>query len=276
LVAAAKPADFPRENVMMKKVMALGFMLLLPLFLSSMPDSAGPAVPSSDDSGKNDRLAEDSVAIGEQVWTSRNLDATRFRNGDPIPQAESKEEWMEAFKAEKPAWCRFDNLESNGEEYGILYNWYAVTDSRGLAPEGWHVPSDAEFAELFKYLGEMDEAGGLLKEKGCARWKEPNTGGSDAFRFRALPGGARRGSDGAFLHLGELAAFWTATPADDETSRRLRAEAATPHDPNVSYSWSIKLSSMTAAVNRHDCYAGDGYSVRLVRDSQKSNFQSGR
>ena len=74
------------------------------------------------------------VTIGDQVWSTKNLDVATFRNGDSIPQAITKKEWKEARKKQQPAWCYFENDPANGEKYGKLYNWYAVNDSRGLAP----------------------------------------------------------------------------------------------------------------------------------------------
>ena len=96
------------------------------------------------------------VKIGQQVWTTENLNVDKFRNGEIIPEAKSEEEWIEAGDNKKPAWCYYNNDPSNGTKYGKLYNWYAVNDPRGLAPEGWHIPSDKEWDVLTNYLGELD------------------------------------------------------------------------------------------------------------------------
>ena len=93
------------------------------------------------------------VNIGTQVWVTKNLDVDKFRNGDPIPQAKTNEEWKAAGENKQPAWCYYDNDPANGANYGKLYNWYAVNDKRGLAPEGWHVPSKMEWDTLAKFLG---------------------------------------------------------------------------------------------------------------------------
>lgn len=66
------------------------------------------------------------VKVGDQIWMGRNLDVSTFRNGDPIPYAETDEEWEEAGENGEPAWCYYDNDPENGEKYGKLYNWYAV------------------------------------------------------------------------------------------------------------------------------------------------------
>lgn len=81
------------------------------------------------------------VRIRKQVWHEKNLDLAFFRNGDPIPQAQSKEEWTKAIEDKQPAWCYYDNDSTSAEKRGKLYNWYAVNDKRGLAPKGWRVPN---------------------------------------------------------------------------------------------------------------------------------------
>ena len=93
------------------------------------------------------------VTIGTQVWMTKNLDLATFRNGDPIPEAKTDEEWEKAGENKQPAWCYYDNDPANGAKYGKLYNWYAVIDSRGLAPVGYHIPSDADWTKLNDFLG---------------------------------------------------------------------------------------------------------------------------
>jgi uncharacterized protein (TIGR02145 family) len=92
------------------------------------------------------------VTIGSQVWMTKNLDVATFRNGDPIPEAKSNEEWEKAIDEKKPAWCYYNNDIKKGELYGKLYNWYAVNDPRGLAPLGWHIPTINEWTNLNDYL----------------------------------------------------------------------------------------------------------------------------
>lgn len=92
------------------------------------------------------------VTIGTQVWMKKNLDVSTYRNGDSIRYASSNSNWIDAGNKKEGAWCYYNNDPANGEIYGKLYNWYAVNDSRGLAPSGYHVPSDAEWATLNNYL----------------------------------------------------------------------------------------------------------------------------
>jgi uncharacterized protein (TIGR02145 family) len=104
-----------------------------------------------------------SVTIGTQTWTTKNLDVATFRNGDAIPQAKTFKEWKDAGNNKQPAWCYYDDDAKNGTKYGTLYNWYAVNDARGLAPAGWHIPTDEEWTVLSTFLGGGDVAGKKMK-----------------------------------------------------------------------------------------------------------------
>ena len=105
-----------------------------------------------------------SVIIGEQEWMLENLNVAHFRNGEPIPEAKTNDEWERAGMEKTPAWCYYyDNDPENGKKYGKLYNWFAVNDPRGLAPEGWHVPCDNEWTRLTDYLGGEEIAGTKMK-----------------------------------------------------------------------------------------------------------------
>lgn len=106
-----------------------------------------------------------SVLVGAQTWMAENLNVDEFKNGDSIPQAKTQLEWMEACKNKSPAWCYYENDIQNGDDFGKLYNWYAVSDERGLAPDGWHIPSNFEWREMFDYLGGINVAGNKLKSK---------------------------------------------------------------------------------------------------------------
>ena len=100
---------------------------------------------------------------GVQTCALPILNVDKFRNGVIIPQAKNQAEWKLAGDTKKPAWCYYNYDPSNEKKYGKLYNWYAVMDSRGLAPKGWHIPSKTEWEQLMTYLGGLDLAGTKIK-----------------------------------------------------------------------------------------------------------------
>jgi len=151
-----------------------------------------------------------SIKIGTQKWMTRNLDVSRYRNGDLIPHVTNPAKWDTLTTG---AWCYYNNDSANGAIYGKLYNWYAVNDPRGLAPTGWHIPSDAEWDTLSIHLG--NNAGGKLKdtgtiEAGTGLWYAPNKGATNRTGFTGLPGASRYGT-GGFYSIGYYAYCWSST-----------------------------------------------------------------
>ncbi len=152
-----------------------------------------------------------SVKIGTQWWMAENLKTTHYRNGNPIEHIPDPVAWE---RMTAGAWCQYENRADIPAAYGHLYNWYAVTDPQGLAPEGWRIPSDADWQALSDALGNTNDAGGKLKQVGTEHWAPPNTGATNESGFTALPGGLR-GSDGCFYWRGEIAFFWSVTASDN-------------------------------------------------------------
>jgi len=128
------------------------------------------------------------VTICNQTWTKSNLNVSHYRNGDVIPQVTDPTQWANLTTG---AWCYYNNDPANGAIYGKMYNWYAVNDPRGLAPQGWHVPTDTEWNTLITCLGGNAVAGGKMKEVGTTYWSTPNLGATNSSRFTGLPGGQR-------------------------------------------------------------------------------------
>jgi uncharacterized protein (TIGR02145 family) len=147
------------------------------------------------------------IQIGNQIWMCRNLDVSHYRNGDSIPEVRDSVEWS---NLETGAWCYYNNSDSIGKIYGKLYNWYAVNDPRGLAPEGWHVATIDEWNNLINYLGGNEIAGGKLKEPGIIHWNNPNIDATNENGFTALPGGDREDS-GLFNEVGLFSNLWTSS-----------------------------------------------------------------
>ena len=149
-----------------------------------------------------------SVTICTQVWMLKNLDVTTYRNGDPIPKVTDNTAWAALTTG---AYCYYNNDSATyAATYGKLYNWYAVNDPRGLAPAGWHVPSDAEWTTLSTCLGGDAVAGGAMKETGTTHWASPNTGATNSSGFTGLPGGFRT-FGGSFAYVGILGYWWSST-----------------------------------------------------------------
>ncbi len=155
------------------------------------------------------------VEIGTQIWMQENLKVTHYRNGDPIENITDNTMWLNATIG---AYCWYNNDPQNKTDYGALYNFYTVIDSRNLCPTGWHVPSDQEWITLTEYLGGYDIAGGKMKEYGLSHWIKPNFDATNTSGFSALPGGYRE-FDGAFNSFGEEGKWWTSTTADASSSR---------------------------------------------------------
>lgn len=151
------------------------------------------------------------IKIGETVWMAKNLNVSHYRNGDPIPQVQADDEWR---ALETGAWCYYENKAKNEKTYGKLYNWYATNDARGLAPKGWHIPTDKEWSQLYHYLGD-DAAGGKMKSRrGWEKNLYENGNGTNESGFKGLPGGMRdgdRGGGGYFQLVGKYGAWWSST-----------------------------------------------------------------
>ena len=126
------------------------------------------------------------VTIGNLEWTSENLNVSCYRNGDVIPQVQDKEEWKNLSSG---AWCYYQNDSAKGGTFGKLYNWFAINDPRGLAPEGWHIPSDSEWAQTVDFVGGYLVAG--AKFKSTELFKSPNKGATNETGFTAIPSGIR-------------------------------------------------------------------------------------
>lgn len=197
------------------------------------------------------------VQIGDQIWMSKNLDIDTFRNGDMIPEAKTKEEWRKAYSEKKPAWCYYNNDTANGNKYGRLYNWFAVTDPRGLAPQGWHIPHVSEWFEFYSFLGgKKGKIAGKLKS--ITGWEKEGNG-DNSTGFNALPAGTRNGStvikpNNGFAWMGSLTIWWG---IEEPTCYN-------PRDACLGVRCFVIRSKGKARIEWHEIR--DGYSVRCVQD----------
>jgi uncharacterized protein (TIGR02145 family) len=156
----------------------------------------------------------ETVTIGTQTWAIANLNVSTFRNGDSIPEARSNKEWVAAGESRKPAWCYYNNDPANGPKYGKLYNWYAVIDPRGLAPAGWTLSSEKDWAELVYILGGPSHAGSKLKS--ATGWSEGDNGKNEA-GFSGFPGGYRI-ENGLFQNVYTIATWWSSTESSGSSA----------------------------------------------------------
>jgi uncharacterized protein (TIGR02145 family) len=148
------------------------------------------------------------IVIGTQVWMAENLKVTKYRDGTAIPTGYSNSDWQGLSTG---GYAVYGDDEDNVDTYGYLYNWYATTNSRNIAPEGWHVPTDAEWTTLIDYLGGSSVAGGKMKDN--INWNGTNESG-----FTALPGGYRD-SNGGYIYGGYNSYFWSSTEYSSNSAR---------------------------------------------------------
>lgn len=195
------------------------------------------------------------IQIGTQIWMAENLKTTKYRNGDPIPNVTVDFSWAYLTSGGS---CWYNNDVTYKASYGALYNWYAVTDSRNIAPTGWHVPSDAEWKVLEVFLGMTSsqsndtdyrgsDQGGKLKEAGTSHWSNSNMGATNSSGFTALPVACRLPL-GTFSSPGLSSFWWSCT------------------DYAVSYAWDRIIARDYANVWRGYVNKQYGFSVRCVKD----------
>jgi len=211
------------------------------------------------------------VQIGNQLWMASNLRTTHYADGTPIQVLESDSDW-EALDLDDKAYCYYDN-DGNAEAftYGALYTWSAALNGayssdvnpslvQGVCPDGWHIPSDAEWKELEMHLGmdriDADTTGprgvsiGSQLAVNRDLWIDGLLESTPVFGtsgFLALPGGGRR-YNGTFGHVGDNANFWTAT------------------EKNIEQAWGRHIYSEYTTVHRYGNVKSDGFSVRCVKD----------
>lgn len=202
----------------------------------------------------------DTIVIGSQVWMSKNLRVSKYRNGDSILTNLSNTTWQNTTSG---AYAIYNNIAANDSIYGKLYNWYAVADPRGLCPTGWHVPSDEEWQTLETALGmpavelnitggrgSSQNVGGKMKEV-TPLWLSPNTGASSGNGFSGLPAGYRGDVNGSYYLIGNIAIWWSNT--------QVQGQVNTAYNRILSYYFSH--------IRRDNYYFKFyGFSVRCVRD----------
>lgn len=173
------------------------------------------------------------IKIGSQEWATEDLKVTKFRNGEDIPLVTDNEKWS---KLKTAGYC----ITPKGN---YLYNWYAVNDPRGLAPEGFHVPTDGEWTVLENFLGGSSVAGAKMKSSPS---DTPPWNGTNSSGFSALPGGYRD-FGGNFDDAGYYGYWWSSSANGS------------------SYAWYRDLYSGNDNVSRDYYHRPVGFSVRCLK-----------
>ncbi|MHC1775519.1 MAG: FISUMP domain-containing protein [Lentimicrobium sp.] len=183
------------------------------------------------------------LILGSQEWMAANLKSTRYANGDVIPIVTANTEWS---SLETGACCWYNNDNQYEDPYGKLYNWHAVNDTRNLCPDGWHIPTDADWTVLINYLGGENVADGKMKEAGFAHWNAPNSEADNSSGFTGLPGGSRY-KTGTFSYMNSYGYWWSSNEKDACTA------------------WCRSLGYNYEAIVRISQYKKNGISIRCLR-----------
>jgi len=242
----------------MKRVSFILTAIIMDVVMLSACSGATEDDGASKDERETKNNLKKEVTIGKQIWMTKNLDVTTFRNGDSIPAAKTNEEWVKAGKNKQPVWCYFDNNLKNAAKYGKLYNWYAVSDPRGLAPKGYRVASDADWVELENYLDsdvgiKMKSTDGWFQKRESFIFKylfsrhRRKATGTNSSGFTGLPGGLRM-NFGTF-DLKSKYGFWWCSSEIDSSKANCRT-----------------LCYEFGALVRYFFNKGEGLSVRCLRD----------
>ena len=188
-----------------------------------------------------DCVAHD-VTIGTQIWTGCNATVSTYNNGDPIPYVDNTASWAALTTG---AWCYVNNDPSTEATYGKLYNWYAITDPRGIAPNGYIVPTDADWTTLTTFLGGTSVAGG--KMKGLCHWMPTNIDATNTSLFTGLPGGYRD-NGGYYNNIGNYG-FWGSSTEN-----------------NTINAWGLVLSHGDGVATRGSLGKKNGLSLRFIKN----------
>ena len=189
------------------------------------------------------------VSIGDQCWFAENLRTTVYADGTSIPEVTDEDAWSDLSWGAR---CDYENDTSHPHGYGKLYNGYAVDDSRGLCPSGWHVPTDEEWTDLEDYIISQGFSSGTEGKalKSTSGW-EYDGNGTDDFGFSALPGGARYYDGTFYVFAAGYYGKWWCSSSSSGGSAMLRYLSIYSTD----FEWTI--------YNQHS-----GFSVRCLRDAE--------
>lgn len=167
------------------------------------------------------------LVIANKVWTAENLNVAHYRNGDVIPEAKTAADWDRYNENRTGCWCYYDFSAINGHKYGKLYNWYAVHDPRGLAPKGWHIPSDVEWLVFTNIPKDGGRPGLAMKSRQGWGNESDECNGNNDTGFSGLPGGSRE--VGSFEGIRMIGHWWCSTESEVNFAR-IRSLACNSED----------------------------------------------
>jgi uncharacterized protein (TIGR02145 family) len=245
-------------------IMLFGFSIIITVSCkksSSTDTSSGPTVTDIDGNVYH------TVVIGTQTWMIENLKVKHYRNGDPIPDGTAILKMPAGIGPDTTGYIyAYDNSQANAAVYGYLYNWYAVKDSRNVAPIGWHVPSDAEYTALVDKLGGDylllpngdTTVGGEMKETGTVHWgvqglPNSNFGATNISGWTGLPGGFLY--QGVFNGMRGGGVWWTTT-------------TLTGANP-LNEAYALFLVNYNKNATRGSSFKPDACSIRCLNDKSK-------
>ena len=179
-------------------------------------------------------LGPNLIRIGTQIWTTKNLNVTTYKDGTLISESD---------------WDYYENNPANGEIFGKLYKGNIINDPRGLAPVGYHIPTDAEWTILIDYLGGPTVAGGKMKSTD-ATWQIPNIGATNESGFTGLAAGFFQGFNGAFNNQSSTGYFWSSSELETDSTKL----------------WYRYINHDNDDAVRANASKINGFSVRLIKD----------
>jgi len=228
-----------------------------------------PAFTCGDTMSDIDGNTYPTVLIGGQCWMAADLKVRTYPNGDPIPYIDNNVTWAAlANNNIDDAYSFYGDSNNDGTidiaypNYGALYtystaiadNWArdnSTTNSeggQGICPDGWHLPTDAEWTNLTTFLGGISVAGGKMKETGTTHWNSPNTGATNSSGFTALPSGFRHSNNGTFRNVDQRSYWWSSTEFAGSSA------------------YNLNLHNLVANAFRNGMNKSNGYCVRCLRN----------